>query len=145
MLTSVEFAELQPGDLGDGVGFVGRLERAREERLFLDRLRGELGINAGAAQKEDPFHPRLIGRLYEIRGDHEVVVEEVGGPGVVGVDTADFGGGDDDGLGPPRGHEIDGGPLVAQVEFGAGRRDRWAAASRARTTALPTMPRCPAT
>ena len=43
------------GDLGDGVGVVGRLQRAGQQILFLDRLRRQLGVDAGAAQEEQPL------------------------------------------------------------------------------------------
>ncbi len=121
VLAAVELTKFQPRDLGDRIRFVGGLERAREERILLDRLGSELRIDAGAAEKEDPLHPGLIGRLNQIRGDHEIVVEEVGRVGVVGVDSSDFRGGDEDDIGTVFRHKLTGGALVAQVEFGARR------------------------
>lgn len=41
-------AELDAGNLCNGVGLIGRLERVGEQVLFLQGLRGEFRINAGA-------------------------------------------------------------------------------------------------
>ena len=56
----VSLAELDPGDLGDGVGFVRRLERAGQQRALRDRLRRELRVNAGAAEEEQLARAMLV-------------------------------------------------------------------------------------
>ncbi len=52
MLTSVGLAELDAGNLGDGVPFVGRLERSGKEVFLLQGLRCELGVDARTPDKE---------------------------------------------------------------------------------------------
>lgn len=49
MLAVVALAQLDPGDLGDRVGLVGRLEDAGEQRLLLHRLLRMLGVDARGA------------------------------------------------------------------------------------------------
>ena len=39
MLAMIGLAQLDPGDLGDGVPLVGRLQRPGEQGVFRDRLR----------------------------------------------------------------------------------------------------------
>lgn len=53
MLDAERLAHFDAGDLGDGVPFVGRLERGGEEGGFGDRLRGEFGVDAGGSEEEE--------------------------------------------------------------------------------------------
>ena len=46
VLLAVGFAELDGGDLGEGVALVGRLERPGEQRVFGYRLRRQPRIDA---------------------------------------------------------------------------------------------------
>ncbi|MCY1293834.1 hypothetical protein D9M68_575470 [compost metagenome] len=46
MLAVIAFAQLDPGDLGDGVGLIGRFEDTGEQCLFFHRLLGMLGVDA---------------------------------------------------------------------------------------------------
>lgn len=46
VLAVVAFAHLDPGDLGDGVRFVGRFERSGEQRFLAHRLRSEFRVDA---------------------------------------------------------------------------------------------------
>src|SRR5512133_2863451 len=71
------------GYLGNGVGVVGRLQRTGQKVLFLDRLRGHLGIDAGAAQKQQALDITGIGTVNDISLDHQVVVEKLGLAGAV--------------------------------------------------------------
>jgi hypothetical protein len=52
VLLAVGLAQLDGGDLGDGVPFVGRLERAGQQRLLRHRLRRELRIDAGGTERQ---------------------------------------------------------------------------------------------
>jgi hypothetical protein len=47
VLDAVCLAHLDADDLGDGVALVGGLERAGEQGVLRDRLRRELGVDAG--------------------------------------------------------------------------------------------------
>ena len=95
VLLAVVLAEFQTRDLGDGIGFVGRLQLGSQQATLRHRLRRKPGIDARAAQKEQPLHPVTIGRVNAVRRDHEVLVNEVGGVGGVGVDASDLRGGHD--------------------------------------------------
>ena len=55
MLPAVGLGQLDAGDLGDRIPFVGRLERAGEQCVLVDRLRRELRIDAARAQEQQPF------------------------------------------------------------------------------------------
>jgi len=49
-LAVVGLEELDAGDLGDGIGFVGGLERAGEEGLLAHGLLGQPRVDIGAAE-----------------------------------------------------------------------------------------------
>ena len=51
ILPVVRFTHLDAGDFGNGIRFVGRLQKTCQEVLLLHRLRSELGIYAGGAEK----------------------------------------------------------------------------------------------
>jgi hypothetical protein len=57
VLGAVVLAELEAGDLGDGVGFVGGLERAGEQAVLGHRLGRQLRVDAGRAEEQDAGHP----------------------------------------------------------------------------------------
>jgi len=48
-LASVGLAEANSGDLRDGVPLIGRFKGTGQQGLLFQRLRRQLGINAGAA------------------------------------------------------------------------------------------------
>lgn len=54
VLIPVSLAEFEAGDFGDGVGFVGGLERAREEAFLRHGLWGFARVDAGTAEEEEP-------------------------------------------------------------------------------------------
>ncbi len=47
VLAAIGFHHLDPGDLGDRIGLVGRLQRSRQHRILAQRLRRKFGIDAG--------------------------------------------------------------------------------------------------
>ena len=49
ILPAIGFDELNAGDLGHRVPFVGRLKRSREQHLLAHRLRRQFGVDAGGA------------------------------------------------------------------------------------------------
>ena len=119
VLPVVAPAHLDAGDLGEGVGAVGGLERAGEEGGLGHGLGGELGVDAGGAEKEEAIDAGLARGLDDVVLDDEVVADEVGWVGVVGEDAADLGGGEDDELGPLLLKEAGYGGGVEEVELGA--------------------------
>ena len=94
MLTVIALAELDAGDLGEGVGFVGRLQGAGEQGLLRHGLGCALGVDAGGAEEQQLLHPMLMGGVDQVGLDHQVLVDEVGRIGIVGVDATDPGGAD---------------------------------------------------
>ena len=139
-------AQLDAGDLGDGVGAVGLLQRAGEQVLLLERLRGLARVDAGAAEEDQPLDARGERLVDEVELDHQVLLDELARLLPVGQDAADLGGGDDDDLGLLLGEEALRGALVGEIELGDVADDQVlvAARRRARRIALPTRPVCPA-
>ncbi len=91
MLTSVGLAELDAGNLGDGVPFVGRLERSGKQVFLLQGLRSELGVDARASEKKQFANAKTSGGVDDVVLDREVPEEKVAGEIVVGLDAADLG------------------------------------------------------
>ena len=112
-------AQLDAGDLGDGVGAVGLLERAGEEVLLLERLRRQPGIDAGAAQEDEPLGTRAERLVDDVHLDGQVLLDEFVGVLPVRQDAAHAGGGQDHGLAAGAGpEEVSRLALVGQVELG---------------------------
>ena len=59
VLPAISLAHLKAGDLGHGVPFIGRFERAGEQVIFFKRLGREFRVNTGTAQKEQFFDARF--------------------------------------------------------------------------------------
>ena len=53
VLAAIGLGHLDSGDLGDGVGLVGGLERAGEEVILAHGLRGVPGVDAGGTEEEE--------------------------------------------------------------------------------------------
>ena len=123
VLAVVAFAEFDAGDFGDGVGFVGGFQRAGEEGVFAHGLRGELGVNATAAEEQEFLHADPPGFVNDVGFDHHVLVDEFRRVGVVGVDATDLGSGQVNLVGLFGFKEGAYGGLVGQVEFGMGAGD----------------------
>jgi len=85
--------------------------------------RCELGIDAAAAQEQQFLHAVPEGGFDHVGLDHEVLVNEVGGVGGVGVDAADLGRSQVDLIGLLCRKEAAHGGLVGQVELGVGAGD----------------------
>ncbi len=119
MLPAIGLSQLDPGDLGDGIGLVGRLERSSQERLFRDRLGGEPWIDAARAQEEELLDALGMGGLDEVHLDSEIVVQKVGRESIVGQDSSDPRRGHEHGLGPVCRHPGSNRPLVAQIQMRA--------------------------
>ena len=92
VLPVVGLAELDAGDLGDGVRLVGRFQGAAQQVFLAHRLGAVARVDAGASQEEKPLDPGLEGRVDHVAFNHQVLVDEIGPVGAVGVDAADPGG-----------------------------------------------------
>ena len=101
VLPAIGLAQLDAGDLGDGVPFVGRFQRAGQQRCPRESAAAPcFGIDAGRAEEQQAFDAGLVGGVDDVGLDHQVVVEEIGRERVVGLDPADLCGGHDDDVGP---------------------------------------------
>ncbi len=67
---------LMPVILAIAVPLVGGLQRPREQRLLADRVLGELRVDAAAAQKQHPPHPRAAARFDHLGLDLEVLQQK---------------------------------------------------------------------
>ncbi len=94
VLDSQRFAQLDAGDLGDRIPLIGGLQRSGEQRLFPDRQLGELRVDAAAAQKQQPPHPRAPGSFDHMGLDLQVLQQKVGRVAAIGLNTAQLGGGE---------------------------------------------------
>ena len=117
------------GDLGDGVGVVGRLQQAGEQGVLADRLLGELRVDAARAEEQQPLDADLVGGVDDVHLDADVVGEEVGRVGGVGHDAADLG---------RRQHDV-----LRDAARGRSRRRRRGRAGRARRRLRPISAVCP--
>jgi hypothetical protein len=115
VLAPIGLAQLDPGDLGHRVPLIARLQLALEQARLGHRLRREPRVDAARAEEQELLHPDLSGGLDHVRRDHQVVVNELGGPGGIRENAADPGGGDHDDLGPRLGHPALDLDLPAQI------------------------------
>ena len=106
-----------PGDLGDRVGIVGRLERPGEERGLGDRLRRQFRVDARRPEEQQPVDIGGVRGLKQVGLDAQVVVEEVHRGGRVGHDPADLRGGHDHYRGLRGEDRVEGGISIAQVDL----------------------------
>ena len=67
------FRELDAGNFGDGVPLVGWLQSTGEQCFLADRLRGEFGVYAAAAEKQQPAGAGLPGRFHHLGLEAEVL------------------------------------------------------------------------
>ena len=88
MLAAISLAQLEPGDFGNGIPLVGWLERASQQAAFRHRLRREARINAGGAEKQQFCDAGASRRFDHVYRDCQIVVEEIAGMGVVGMNAA---------------------------------------------------------
>ena len=100
VLLSISVAHRLAGDLCDRVGQVGFLQRSREQRLLRNRLFGISWIDATRPQEEELACAVPVGGVDDIRLDLEVLPDEIGAVSRIRNDSTDFGGREDDVLGP---------------------------------------------
>ena len=89
-------AHLQAGDLGDGVGLVGVLQRGGQEGVLAHGLGHVAGVDAGAAEEEQFADIVAEALADDVLLDAEVAVDEVGAVAAVGHDPTHVGRGQDD-------------------------------------------------
>lgn len=77
-------------DFGQGIAFVGRLQRGSEQGVFAHGLGREAGVNAGRPHVQKLFYAVLPGRMDDVRADHQVSIDKVRGIAAVRHDAADF-------------------------------------------------------
>ena len=123
VLVAVGLAHLHARDFGNGVGLVGVLQRAGEDVFFADGLRGQLGVDARRAQVQQLAHAATVAFVQHVGLNHDVFIDEIGPQGIIGVDAAHLGGGQQHVFGPVFGKKAGHGGLVGQVELGRGAGD----------------------
>ena len=120
VLAVVALAQLDAGDLGDGVGLVGGFQPAGEQGVFAHGLRGQLGVDAARTEEQQLLYAVAEGRVDDVGLHHQVLVDEFGRVGIVGVDAAHLGSGQVDLVGLFCNKKGANGGLVSQVQFGMG-------------------------
>ena len=96
---------------------VRRLERAGHEVFLFDRLRRELGVDAGRAQEHKPLNVRLLRSVHHVQLHAQVVREELGRVLVVREDPAHAGRGQDQVAGTHLAQQVERRLAVAQVDL----------------------------
>ena len=89
VLSPIGLAQLDSGDLGDGVRLVGWFEPTGQQLRLVHRLRALAWINARAAQIQKSPHVKQMRRVHHRGVNHHVVVQELGGARGVGQDATD--------------------------------------------------------
>ena len=117
MLAIVGLAQLEPGDLCDGVGLVRWLQRPAKQGLFRNGLRRQSGVDAGRSEKQEPLHARPPRLVNDIHFDDQVVVDEICRVSGVGQNAPDFRRSQDHHIRPLGLHEGTGRSLIAEIEF----------------------------
>ena len=117
VLATVGLAELDAGDLGDGIPLVGGFQRAAQEVLLLQGLGRQARINAGTAEKKQLSDAVPSGRVDDVVLDGQVLKEKLAREIVVGLDAADLGGRQKDVFWPDAVKEVVDRPGVAQVQL----------------------------
>src|ERR1700681_4522509 len=76
VLIAVCFTHFNTRNFSDGVGFVGWLQFTGQQIIFFQWLGSEFWINTGRSQEHEFFYPGLVGSVYYITLDHNIVVQE---------------------------------------------------------------------
>src|SRR5215475_3784657 len=128
MLAAVGLTKLDAGDLGDRIGFVGRLQRSRQQRRLGDRLRSLTRIDARRAEEQKLFDTRAVRSMDDIGFNEQIVIEKVGWKSIVGVHAAYAAGSQKDDPRTLRCHPLLDLGLASQIHG----RAAWIAQQRAR-------------
>jgi hypothetical protein len=117
VLAVVAPAHFDPGDLGQRVRAVGRLQGPGQQAVFAHRLRRELGIDAARTEEHEARDAVTPGRMDHVGLDDQVVADEFGRIAVVGDDAAHLRRSEEHVLRFFGGEEGVGGCRVGQIEF----------------------------
>ena len=95
VLLAIVLAKLEAGNFRNGVGLVGWLQFAGKQARFGHWLRRVFRIDARASEIEQAGHTSTATPLDEVRGDGEILKNELSGIGRIRMNTANFRGSDD--------------------------------------------------
>ena len=123
VLAVVALAQLDTGNLGNRIGLVGGLQQSGEQCVFGHRLRGLARVDAAGTEEQQLLHAVLERRINHVGLHHQILVDEVGRVGVVGMNATDLGGGQIDLSGLLRSKKRAYSRLVGQVELFMGAGD----------------------
>ena len=93
ILLSIGLTELDPGNFGDRVPFVRRLQRAGKQRVFPDRLRREFRIDARRPKEYKAIDPSEMSGVNDIGLNCQIVIDEIRRIGIIGINATDLGSG----------------------------------------------------
>src|SRR5262250_3474532 len=77
VLAPVGLTKLDPGDFGDRVGLIGRLEAPCQQCVFGNGLGSFAWINARRTEEQKLFDARAVGGMDDVSLDEQVVVEKI--------------------------------------------------------------------
>src|SRR5262249_53390041 len=117
ILAAIRLRQLDPGNLGDRVPFIRRLQRAGQKAIFPNRLFGELRINARRTEEQQLLRSVSPCRIDNIRSNKQVVLKKVDRGRAVGQDSADTGGGQKNEFRPLMLKKTVNGGCVAKIHF----------------------------
>ena len=123
VLPVVTLTELDAGNFCNGVWLICWLQSAREQGILAHWLGNSLGVNARRAQLQQLCDTGIEGLMYHVTLNHQVLVDELRGVGVIGVNSANFCCGKNNHVWPLRLHEVADGQLVGQIQLGMGAGD----------------------
>ena len=89
VLSSIVLAHFQPGDLCNRISLVRGFQRSSQKARFTHWLWRHPGINASTSQEQKPRCATTKSRTDAIGGHAKIVVNKVGGIGVVGINPPD--------------------------------------------------------
>lgn len=70
ILPIIALAQFDPCDFRNRIGFVGRLQRARQQRILPHRLRRKLWVDAARSEEQQPTHTGAERLMNDISLDH---------------------------------------------------------------------------
>src|SRR5262245_45969758 len=88
VLATVGLTKLDAGYLGDRIGFVGRLQRSRQQRRLGDWLWSLTRIDARRAEEQKLFDTGAVRSMDDVGFNEQIVIEKVGRKSIVGVHAA---------------------------------------------------------
>lgn len=111
-------AHFDSGNLGYGVGPIGRLQRTGKKVIFLHGLRTVAWVDAGRAEEQQPLDTMPVRRLNNVVLDGKIDGDEIGRVGIIGVYAPNLGGSEKNVFWFFRREKSLDRSLVGEVEFG---------------------------